>query len=491
MDTHELSSLLLRQFESKVCSTFFINGPPGAGKTHLLNELAENLPAYIHNMQVLGPYKSSFDGIHVYVLEDLLRSGYLNSQAPDEKKEDWHSSWIWLKDHLKVAGRQNFLILIRLNDGDFSNYEYLRSFFSSLRYMEHYWDNSKARLLVVVAGYWNHFALESYYRDIQLSFPYTTGVNYLVWNGISVDEVIALVSKTLDESVLPDAIGRLVYEITGGLPGAIIDVLSFIGTNNPSVPDVVTATRAAAEKGSYGKLLVDSWLKYPPAFTNLLRQLVLYRKFDTGDKSVLDLLIIAGVASRREVFEKSFIQTSSWYMELLLQNHANVLGLNTEELHNLQFDEFVPGLITFNLEAFEIINNIENLIRNFALARLFEQGGQDGHVLQNKVLRRKRYSPMNEDDDIHERAVDWRERSRKNGMDTTINPLIAYVSTGDLVELVREIAESGDPYWDDIVDAIEKISPIRDAVMHHQIIDGKNLESLRRLQVKIYNALNR
>lgn len=98
---------------------------------------------------------------------------------------------------------------------------------------------------------------------------------------------------------------------------------------------------------------------------------------------------------------------------------------------------------------------------------------------------------MNEDDDIHERAVDWRERSRKNGMDTTINPLIAYVSTGDLVELVREIAESGDPYWDDIVDAIEKISPIRDAVMHHQIIDGKNLESLRRLQVKIYNALNR
>ena len=87
-------------------------------------------------------------------------------------------------------------------------------------------------------------------------------------------------------------------------------------------------------------------------------------------------------------------------------------------------------------------------------------------------------------------AQDWRERSRRKGMDVTLNRLITFVSTGDLAQLVQEIAIDGNSFWDDIVDAIGKISSVRDAVMHNQIIDERSLEELYVLQAKIYSALN-
>ena len=61
---------------------------------------------------------------------------------------------------------------------------------------------------------------------------------------------------------------------------------------------------------------------------------------------------------------------------------------------------------------------------------------------------------------------------------------------GDLVRLVQESVVFGDPLWEDILDTVEKLTPIRDAVMHNQIIDEKSLKSLYLLQAKIYKALN-
>lgn len=491
MDKQVLTPLLLRQFESKFASTFFINGPPGSGKTYLLNELAASLPAYTPNTQVLGPYHSSLDQISASIVDDFLGLGYLNSPAPQECQDDWYSTWFWLKDHLKVSGRQNFLILIRLNDNNFSECDHLRSGFSSLRYMEDYWNNAKVRLLLVVAGYWNHVSLEEHYRTIQLSFPYTTSTNYLLWNRISQNETIELVRKNLDVSALTEAFGKLIHEITGGLPGAIMDVLAFLKSPHPSMRDVIAATRLAAEEGEYGKALVKSWLQCPPSFTQLIEKLLLYRRLNSSDKNAIDLLNIAGIISAQELAGRTFIQIRSWYIELVLRNNAKMLGLDTRDWQEMQFNEFAPGLSAFNLDAYKIINSIENLIRNFAIARLSEQDCQDEHILQNKVVRRKKSSYTNEDDDIYDRAYSWRKRSRENGMDVSLNPLITYVSTGDLVELIREIAIQGDPFWDEIVSAIEKVAPIRDAVMHHQMIDEKNLESLYDVQVKIYSALNR
>jgi hypothetical protein len=490
MDKSILITTLLRQFETKFASTFFINGPPGAGKTHLLKDLADELPTYITNTQVLGPFNTAKDQVNACILEELYDLRFLESPAPAGIDEDWYSTWTWLRDNLKTSKRQNYLVLIRLDGNNFRKYDELKTWFSSLRYTEHYWTNDKIRLLIVIAGYWNHLGLENYYNEIQLSFPYTTSTNYISWNKISLDETIKLVSAKCNAALLSQSFGQLIYEITGGLAGAIMDVLKFLPSSNPSVAGIFFTTRRAAYEGEYGKSLVSSWSDLPAGSMEIVRELLLFGRLSSRNQRMLDLLVVAGILRYQDIFKQSFVRISSWYMELLLRNNVEVLGVDDDAWKKIEFQEFAPLLCTLNVEAYKIIHHIENLIRNFALTKLFEQNESADHVLQNKVLKRIQSYEKYRDEDAFDRATDWRERSLQNGIDVSLNPLITYLSTGDLVQLLREAGAAGDATWKEIVDTMEKVTPIRDAVMHNQVIDEKSLESLYSLQVKVYNALN-
>lgn len=72
MDRYSLIPLLLKQFDSKFASTFFINGPPGSGKAYLLKELASTLPSYMPNTIALGPYNSSFEEMNGRIVDELF-----------------------------------------------------------------------------------------------------------------------------------------------------------------------------------------------------------------------------------------------------------------------------------------------------------------------------------------------------------------------------------------------------------------------------------
>lgn len=47
------------------------------------------------------------------------------------------------------------------------------------------------------------------------------------------------------------------------------------------------------------------------------------------------------------------------------------------------------------------------------------------------------------------------------------------------------------PEWHEIARSIRKMGIIRDAVMHHQIVDDTAIDHLYQLQFKIYDALAR
>jgi len=71
-----------------------------------------------------------------------------------------------------------------------------------------------------------------------------------------------------------------------------------------------------------------------------------------------------------------------------------------------------------------------------------------------------------------------------------LNPLLAYLKTRDLADLISEIGVAeNSKAWLAIAQSIQTLSDVRDAVMHNQLIDDGALQRLYDLQAAIYEAL--
>jgi hypothetical protein len=283
----------------------------------------------------------------------------------------------------------------------------------------------------------------------------------------------------------------MIYLITGGYAGAILDILASTEKSNPTADDIFEATWKAVQQGDHGNSLVLAWKKLPSSAISQVKQILLLKQLDPNDKKSLDLLFVSGIISYHEIFGKRFARLNSWYVELLLRDRAANLGLDGADWLITRFDQFTPRIKTFNIEAYEIINDIENQVRNYAVARLCEQSTGNDHLLEGKVLRKNKFHESYPEDDAYERAKEWQQRSQQHGVGVNINPLIAFTSIGDLVQLLTELSVTDELLWKEIVKAIEKTTSIRDAVMHNQVINEKSLEKLYDLQAKILKALNR
>lgn len=488
MQTNDLIATLTRQFISTQTSAFYINGSRGSGKTWLLNNLAVEMPRSLNSLLVLGPYQvTEIADFTKLMLNDLASMGYIDNSWNQDIELDWYSTWKWIRENITASKNQNILVLLDVNFKSFTDYENMGVWFSSIRYLQHYWDLNNTRLLFVVSGSWNHNGLEGHFHLTQTSFPYTESTSYLVWHGISLEETIGLVKRKFSDSKMAKPLGKMLFEITDGHPGAIDDVLSFVDSKKTTAAEIQLATEKAAQNGKHGKLLIGAWTNLHSDVIDLAKQFVLMKQTPkSANHDLMNLLFISGIIVYHDETEKRYGKIKSWYVELLIRNNASLLGISGEDWMKIEFEEFVPSIKALNIEAYELINNIENIIRNFAVSRLFEQRDDTEHILKNHVLKNNKY--IQADDDAYDRASGWRQKNFQIGVGLKLNPLIAYISTGDLIQLIKEIPIDG-VFPNELITSMEAVSPIRDAVMHNQIIDEKSLGILYDLQDKILKVL--
>ena len=136
-----------------------------------------------------------------------------------------------------------------------------------------------------------------------------------------------------------------------------------------------------------------------------------------------------------------------------------------------------------------MINDIENQARNFVTVHLCIRQPGDKPILKGMSKKYNEHEQIFED--AHQRAVDWQAHSADRGLPVTLNPLLAYLSTRDLAEIIEEIGtEMGSEDWQRIAQAIRNLAGVRDAVMHNQLIDDAALQRLYDLQAGIYESLS-
>src|SRR3972149_4352160 len=113
-----VSEKIVRQIGSNHFSTFFLNAPPGAGKTFLLSTLSESIPELItaglaSKTAVFGPYKiSSLESMSFLkpLTRDLQDALFLQQDVKFGDRISISEFLLFFKENLFVSKRQYFLV---------------------------------------------------------------------------------------------------------------------------------------------------------------------------------------------------------------------------------------------------------------------------------------------------------------------------------------------------------------------------------------------
>jgi hypothetical protein len=299
--------------------------------------------------------------------------------------------------------------------------------------------------------------------------------------------MITLCEKRLYGRSFANLIGRLIFEITGGNPSIAIALLDLMKVApNYSVSELLRLLKSVVNTDPIADRFVAILKTFPPESLKYLGNLLNQKKF--RQPMILpphvERLQTTGLIHTELVGDSAYVSLRSWFIETLLRIRFAEIGIEAESA-GIGLDKFVPHVTSISIEAFKVVNQIENLVRNFVAVQLW-QAYLDGdpHPLSLRVIKNA--------ENAYDRALNWKERNRQRNITSVIlNPEIAYLSTGDLATLVKEIGVENDwNSWEQIGNQIEDLQGIRNTVMHNQIIDLADLEKLYKLREHIYLALN-
>jgi len=482
---------LVRKIEdfirSRQATSLFINGAPGSGKTAFLSYLSKNLD--LPRCDIFGPYEVSSeteDSLGLKILNDVSAMGLTASLPPDPQGLKLLDVWKWVAKEVGEDFNRTFVVLFDLNHSDEEQISTIGKLFSSIRVVDGLWDHNRLRIHHTVVGYWDQHALYNFYGQANVSFPYTVGYNYEVWNGLTRNEFIDWLERTHGD--IDHIYGHLLFELAGGHPGVAAEILDHLPDDKLSLLNFLAATKKAASEGKLRRRLISTWRKLPEGVKELLEKLAIRRHLSTNlSSTIIDQILISGLVGRDRVGTEDYLSFRSWYIELVFRLHITELDFSGNKYHKIQIEELVPPVTTLNTEAYRVIHDIENTARNFVAIQFSLCQDDNSHILRGK--NEKIVSGQTEDQ--FQRANQWQAQSKRKGIFTEQNPLLAYCSTSDLANLIRKISiEIDSKAWEDISEAVQDLVPIRDAVMHNQLISDQDLGKIYRLRNSIYDALS-
>lgn len=478
--------------QAKQSSSCFINGSPGSGKTYLLKNLSRQLPEQIVGLvNVLDPFviaraDTVWDARPL--LETLYLQGYLSTTPAECQFTDLAGVWHWIGEKCELSQRQTFIVLLDMPHLDKNNPAPYVDLLSSVRSLEVSWRHNRIKLCHIVAGFWDSETIQQYVQQTGLSFPYTSGENYFPWHGVSTAELSSVTKKCAVYTKYP-IMESVLFELTGGNPYVAKQIIEQLPDKILNFSNLIKATKETARQRT--DLLTTLTQYFDPKILSLLHELLINQYLPAEQYTVhRQRLLASGLVKEEQKGNKSYLRFRSWFYELLIRLNAAAIGIPPNHITNIRIEEMAPTLYSLNQELYGLINDIESQARNF--------------VVIQQCLRRKENEPLltglSEEIknggtvvDVQQKAEEWRQRVKKHRtVLSELNPTVCYLSTRDLANIIAELASCYNmPEWHEIARSIRKMGIIRDAVMHHQIVDDTAIDHLYQLQFKIYDALAR
>jgi len=473
---------IVQKIIAQKTTQYFINGAPGSGKSYALQRLKHDVPEYIAGTIIFGPFHISLASYQPYcqwVIQSFYDASYLDDKNPHI--HDIAELWEWLSEEVD-APNKTVILLLDIEGNTTHSPQQMADFFSALRSLDTTNHKRQFKLHHVLTGYWDHVALENHYQTTHISFPYTVGHNYRLWDGLTAEDIKNLIPQ---ESLNRDLYADVLYEITGGHAQMIIEILANIGYEF-KLEHLLHSIHTLAQSSITTTQLVAVWKELPQSVIVLLTDLLIHRSLPiNANSSLYHYLLSNGIASFKQIDQQNYLHFKGWYIELMIRYHQGELRIIDERVGKLTPSDILPQIQSLNFEAYRLVYDIENAARNLVVIMLSIHKNLNETLLNGFT----RNNPKSDDDELSIVADNQRTLADRRGLNIAINPIIAYISTNDLANLIEDIGYKYNlNQWKIVGKTMKDVKDIRNAVMHNQLIDEISLNKLYELQSQIYSA---
>ena len=497
MNRTELMQSISRVVADRGCSSVAIVGAPASGKTHFLREIRRHVGADSEKTVVYGPVTASTflesDAFRTQFIEWLAFEGLLARQPDLEACLAAASQalfWSHIADCLNLRLKRVILVEIDEVCNNGRGPAPLYDLFTQLRKFCNEWQDDRLGVHFVSCGNWSRAELNTLCDRYMTSWPFVRNDSLFVLPDLTLDETRAWLSNKSGITGFRDLHSQYLWEITEGDNSMVSQILAGLE------PGKLTCDRlyAEAERLVCSEAYRDQLRGQVEKLDQLGRQFLftlLSGQFIDCQKHqhAWEQLLLTGLAREEQTEGLRFLRLKNWAIESALRHHWQSYSDLLQGSVYDQYKEFVPPITCLNRDAYGFICEIENLLRNLAVQRLYLYAG-DKHPLASVFCSADSGKPIQSE---YDRAAAWRTKTLGNPYVDTHLALTSYSQTKHLREWIdRLIDRFNDPLCTNLSTLRSDMSgfnDIRDAVTHNQIISETSYDTLLLIRNKLYRAL--
>jgi hypothetical protein len=474
-------------------STIVILGAPGAGKTSLLNDLARQLERQDRRTVVYGPISmatfqntATFRHQLLVWLEDegLLRQAVHPSEYLSAASLGLFLEYVHKQLDPKLVGK----LVIETDDVDAHGVK-LYEFYSELRKFCSEWQVRDLAVHFISAGTWNPIELEQAFKDHESSWPFVAEHNLFYLPDLTKDEVLERLRRRASGSGIKPIHALYLWELTSGDAPAVNEIIQCLPQQTISCESIYNAADTLIRSQFYAdKMEARLSTLSAQALETLGRMLTGYHPVAARQPAVRDELILSGLGRVVDEGNGWALRFKNWLAESTIRHHRARYDKQVPDLTYPYYEELIPPVSCLNREAYGLICEIENQLRNLVMLRLhaFANGR---HPLWGVVTKETNRQDTPSTDE-YTRASRWRARVQRDAYVDTHAALISFSQTRHLIGLIDYlIDEKDDPFLgllDPLRDDLAGFKNIRDAVTHNQVISEKSYDLLVKIRQALY-----
>lgn len=472
-------------------------GAPWSGKTTFLHDLARHLERQDRRTVVYGPIsmtafqdQQAFRPQFLAWLEDegLLRRAAIPAEYLPAASLGLFMEYVHERLDPKLVSK----LVIETDDVHGTGAK-LYEFYADLRKFCSEWQGRDLGVHLISAGSWNPTELEQAFKDHESSWPFVAEHSLFYLPDLTADELLEHIRQRLPAANLKPIHAVYLWELTSGDAPAVNEIIGCLPQQPVACERLYQAAETLIRSGASAERM-ESRLKSlsAQALETLSRMLKGYHPLAVKQPRVRDELILSGLGRVVDEGIGRVLRPKNWLVESTIRHHWARLSRLFPGLANTHYEDLIPPISCLNREAYNLICEIENQLRNLVMLRLqvFANGR---HPLHGIVTRETNPPDKPYAADEFMRASRWRTRVEHDAYVDAHAALISFSQTRHLIGLIDYlIDEKHDPVLlllDPLRRDLDGFKDIRDAVTHNQLISEKSYDTLLRIRQALYTAI--